>query len=87
MVSGRMMMIRACLSLLIATLVKDLVPPQVSGTPSECVDPRADIVYGIIALKSAGLGLMRWSCRQVGLAFGRIDQEDHFTYIRLIAST
>jgi len=28
-VSGRMMMIRACLSLLIATVVKDLVTPQV----------------------------------------------------------
>ena len=27
--SGRMMMIRACLSLLIATVVKDLVTPQV----------------------------------------------------------
>jgi hypothetical protein len=28
-ISGRMMMIRACLSLLIATVVKDLVTPQV----------------------------------------------------------
>ncbi len=28
-VSGRMMMIRACLSLIIATVVKDLVTPQV----------------------------------------------------------
>jgi hypothetical protein len=29
MFSGRMMMIRACLSLLIATVVQDLVTPQV----------------------------------------------------------
>jgi hypothetical protein len=37
MFSGRMMMIRACLSLLIPTVVKDLVSPQVSGTPFDCV--------------------------------------------------
>ena len=29
MISGRMMMIRVCLSLLIAAVVKDLVTPQV----------------------------------------------------------
>jgi hypothetical protein len=31
------MMMRACLSLLIAAVVKDLVTPQVSGTPFDCV--------------------------------------------------
>ena len=34
-ISGRMMMIRACLPLLIATVVKDLVAPQVFRHPVE----------------------------------------------------
>ena len=36
-ISGRMMMIRACLSLLIPAVVKDLVTSQVSGTSFDCV--------------------------------------------------